>query len=107
MSGNLYAAQTFYEKFQCYLNKGEKLDRLGKKELVERVAAKHDYSARQIFRLLAAFNKSETEREHHGIEGLVSKAHLNTHNRVGEIAIPLRILKIRTHSGYDFYKVTY
>ncbi|MEK3864577.1 Mu transposase C-terminal domain-containing protein [Paenibacillus sp. FSL H7-0716] len=89
MSGNLYAAQTFYEKFQCYLNKGEKLDRLGKKELVERVAAKHDYSARQIFRLLAAFNKSETEREHHGIEGLVSKAHLNTHNRVGEIAIPL------------------
>jgi len=88
-SGDLYAAQTFIEKYSSYLLEGETLDNLKKTELIKRVAKNNDYHERQIFRLVASFNKADTERENHGIEGLVSQAHLNVHNRKDEIAIPL------------------
>lgn len=89
VSGDMYAAYSFVEKYQEYLRPKEQLENLKKNQLIERVAKKNNYSTRQVFRFLSKYKKSEIERTNHGIEGLVSKAHLNAHNRTDEVSITL------------------
>ncbi|WP_158299503.1 Mu transposase C-terminal domain-containing protein [Paenibacillus antri] len=88
-SGNMYSAQTFNEKFEYYFAPGEDLYSLKRKDLLERIAHKFGKSERQIQRYLADYKKAESERSNHGIEALVSKAHLKAHNRNDEYAIEL------------------
>ncbi|TCM99451.1 integrase-like protein [Paenibacillus sp. BK033] len=87
--GNLYAAQLFKEKYMEFLLESESLDSIKKVELIKRVAEKYDYTSRQIYRMLDKYKTAEAIRDNHGIEGLVSKAHLKIHNRKDEIAIPI------------------
>jgi putative transposase len=87
--GDLYANNSFNELYKEYLKKNEKVDDLTKTELLEKVEKKWGISKRQLQRYLKEYNEYEQYRENHGVEGLISKAHLNLHTRNDEKAIEI------------------
>lgn len=90
-SGDMYAAIAFSENYRKYLEEGETVQSISKKTLLERIAKDKECgkSTRQLERYLADYLHSENQRENHGVEGLVSKAHLNTHVRIDDLALEL------------------
>jgi putative transposase len=90
-SGDMYAAIAFSENYKKYLEEGETVQSINKKTLLKRIAKDKDCgkSARQLERYLADYRESESQRDNHGVEGLVSKAHLNTHVRSDDIPLEL------------------
>ncbi|WP_167357177.1 Mu transposase C-terminal domain-containing protein [Paenibacillus pectinilyticus] len=90
-SGDMYAAIAFSENYKKYLKDGETVQSINKKTLIERISENKDCgkSTRQLERYLADYLKSESQRENHGIEGLVSKAHMNTHVRIDDLPLEL------------------
>lgn len=88
-TGNMYAAQSFNERFSDFFKQGENLKSLKRGTLIERIAEKFKFSERQIHRYLKKYRETEAEQEKHGIEGLVSKPHLGGRTRIDEIAIQI------------------
>lgn len=89
--GDMYAVIAFNEHYKKYLNEGDTLQTLSKKELFKRISKDKDCgkSTRQLERYLAAYLESESLRDNHGVEGLVSKAHLNSHVRSDDLPLVL------------------
>jgi putative transposase len=90
-SGDMYAAIAFNENYKKYLEEGETVQSINKKTLLKRIGEDKECgkSARQLERYLADYLESESQRENHGVEGLVSKAHLNTHVRTDDLPLEL------------------
>ncbi|WP_307440033.1 Mu transposase C-terminal domain-containing protein [Paenibacillus sp. V4I3] len=90
-SGDMYAVIAFNEHYKKYLKEGETVQTLSKKELLKRISEDKDCgkSTRQLERYLAAYLESESQRDNHGVEGLVSKAHLNSHVRSDDLPLEL------------------
>jgi putative transposase len=88
-NGDMYAALGFNEIYSKYLEEGETIESINQKILLKRLSNEIGKSTRQLERYLADFKESESQRENHGVEGLVSKAHLNSHVRNDDTPIQL------------------
>lgn len=89
IQGDMYAINSFSELHRDYLNENESVTDLTKTKLLERIERKTGKSKRQLQRYLRAYYEFENNRENHGVEGLISKAHLNAHTRNDEKAIEI------------------
>ena len=87
--GDMYAINSFHESYKEFLKGNESVTDLTKTELLDRIEKKTGKSKRQLQRYLSSYYDYEQSRENHGVEGLISKAHLNIHNRNDEKAIEI------------------